>query len=79
MIESLVLIKGKSGHEEELGIDSLDIIHLTNAKQLVIGSAPGFGLILHVAADSPADLGNALLKFAKSPLVAGISTLWSGS
>lgn len=69
MIESLILIEGKSVKTEALGIS------LANAKQLVIGSAPNFGVILHVAANSPADLGNALLDFAKVPGVAGILTL----
>jgi len=69
MIQSLVLIEGKSVKKETLGIS------LTNAKQLVIGSAPGFGVILHVAANSPADLGNALLALAKVPSVTGVLTL----
>jgi hypothetical protein len=69
MIESLVLIEGKSVKEEALRIS------LSNAKQLVIGSAPGFGVILHVAATSLDDLGNALLDFAKVPGVSGVLTL----
>ena len=50
-------------------------ISLMNAKQLVIGNAPGFGMILHVAANTPADLGNALLEFAKVQGVTGVITL----
>ena len=69
MIESLVLIEGKSVKEEALRIS------LSNAKQIVIGSAPGFGVILHVAATSLDDLGNALLDFAKVPDVSGVLTL----
>ncbi|HET8674407.1 MAG TPA: hypothetical protein VFO63_01365 [Blastocatellia bacterium] len=69
MIESLVLIEGKSVKEEALRIS------LSNAKQIVIGSAPGFGVILHVAATSLDDLGNALLDFAKVPGVSGVLTL----
>jgi len=69
MIISLVLIEGTSVKEETLGIS------LANAKQLVIGSAPGFGVILHVAANSPADLGNALLAFARVPDVTGVLPL----
>ena len=69
MIESLVLIEGKSVKEEALRIS------LSNAKQMVIGSAPGFGVILHVAATSLDDLGNALLDFAKVPGVSGVLTL----
>ena len=69
MIQSLVLIEGKNVKKETLKIP------LMNAKQLVIGSAPGFGVILHVAANSPDDLGNALLAFAKVPGVTGVLTL----
>ena len=69
MIESLVLIEGKSVKEEALRIS------LGNAKQIVIGSAPGFGVILHVAATSLDDFGNALLDFAKVPGVSGVLTL----
>ncbi|MBD0353485.1 MAG: hypothetical protein ICV65_20265 [Flavisolibacter sp.] len=69
MIESLVLIEGKSVKQEALNIS------LMNAKQLVMGNAPGFGIILHVAANSPADLGKALLEFAKVQGVTGVITL----
>ena len=69
MIESLVLIEGESLKEETL------MISLTNAKQLVIGSAHRFGVILHVAANSPDDLGKALVEFAKVAGVTGVLTL----
>jgi hypothetical protein len=69
MIESLVLIEGAGVKEENLRIS------LANAKQLVIGSAPGYGVILHIAATTPNDLGKALLKFAKVPDVSGVLTL----
>jgi len=69
MIESIVLIEGKSVKTEALKIS------LSNAKQIVIGSTPGFGVILHVAANSSADLGNALLAFSKIPDVTGVLTL----
>jgi hypothetical protein len=69
MIESLILIEGKKVKKETL------MISLSNAKQLVVGSAPGFGIILHVAANSTADLGKALLAFAKVPGVTGVITL----
>ena len=69
MTESLILIEGKSVKEEALRIS------LMNAKQLVIGNAPGFGTILHVAANTPADLGKALLEFAKVQGVTGVITL----
>lgn len=51
------------------------MISLANAKQLVIGTAPSFGFILHVAASSHEDLGNALLDFAKVEGVTSIVTL----
>ncbi len=69
MTEAIILIEGKSVKEEALWIS------LMNAKQLVIGNAPGFGVILHVAANAPADLGNALLEFAKVKGVTGVITL----
>lgn len=69
MTESLVLIEGKNVREENLRIS------LANAKQLVIGNAPGFGVMLHIAANSPEDLGQALLEFAKVPDVTGVIPL----
>jgi hypothetical protein len=69
MINSLILIEGKRVKKETLGIS------LSNAKQVVIGSSPGFGVILHVAANSTDDLGNALLAFTKVPHVTGVLTL----
>jgi hypothetical protein len=69
MIESLVLIEGNGVKKEALRIP------LSNAKQVVIGSAPRFGVILHVAANSPGDLSKALLAFAKVPGVTGVLTL----
>lgn len=68
MIQSLILIEG-SVNKEALTIS------LSNAKQLVIGNPPGFGWILHVAANSNADLGKALLAFGKIPGVTGVVTL----
>ena len=69
MVESLVLIEGNKVREENLRIS------LANAKQLVIGNALGFGVVLHIAANSPEDLGNALLEFAKVPDVTGVVPL----
>ena len=69
MIESLVLIEGESVKRESLGIS------LMNAKQIIIGNALGFGTILHVAANSSTDLGNALLEFAQIPGVENVLTL----
>ena len=70
MIESLILLEGQNLNEETLGSVSLG-----NAKQLVVGSIPGGGVILHVAADSPAYLGAALLEFAQVPGVTKVLTL----
>jgi hypothetical protein len=68
MIQSLVQIEGNV-KKEALGIS------LSNAKQLVVGRVPGDGWILHIAANSAADLGKALLKFAQVPGVTGVITL----
>ena len=48
---------------------------LGNAKQVVVGNAYGFGVVLHLAADSPADLSNALRECAQVPGVTGVLTL----
>jgi len=69
MIESLILIEGKKVSEENLRIS------LANAKQLIIGKAPGFGVVIHIAANSPDDLRNALIDFAKIKNVKGVDTL----
>ena len=70
MIESLILLEGPDLSEE-----TLRSVSLGNAKQLVVGSIPSGGVILHVAADSPADLGTAPLEFAQVPGVAKVLTL----
>ena len=70
MMLSLVLIEGQNVSEE-----TLRSVSLGNAKQLVVGNAYGFGVILHVAADTPADLANAFLEFAQVPGVTGVLTL----
>jgi hypothetical protein len=70
MIESLILIEGQNLNEE-----TLRSISLGNAKQLVVGRVPGSGVILHVAADSPAYLGTALLDFAQIPGAKKVLTL----
>ncbi len=70
MILSLVLIEGKKVSKE-----TLKSLSLGNAKQLVVGNAYGFGVILHIAAESPVDLGNALREFAQVPGVTGVVTL----
>ncbi len=70
MILSLVLIEGQSVNEE-----TLRSLSLGNAKQLVVGDAYGFGVILHISAVTPVDLGNALRDFAQVPGVTRILTL----
>lgn len=70
MIESLMLIEGRSVQEDALRIS------LMNAKELIIGNAPGFGVVLHVAANSLEDFGKALLEFAKVQGVTGVVTLF---
>jgi hypothetical protein len=69
MILSLVLIEGKNVDQGDLRIS------LGSAKQLVVGKAEGFGVILHIAAQSPADLGIALQKLAQVKNVTGVLTL----
>jgi hypothetical protein len=70
MVESWVLIEGQGVDAEKLRS-----VSLANAKQLVVGSVPGSGTILHVAGNSAADIGNALLKFAEVPGVKAATPL----
>ena len=70
MLLSLVLIEGKN-----VSAETLRSVSLGNAKQLVVGNAHGFGVILHIAADSPVYLGNALREFAQVKGVTGVVTL----
>lgn len=73
MIESLVLIEVQQG--QNVSEETLRGVSLMNAKHLVVGEAPGIGVILHVAANSPDDLNNALVQFAQVPGVAEVLTL----
>jgi hypothetical protein len=70
MVLSLVLIEGQNVSRE-----TLRTVSLGNAKQLIIGSAEGFGTILHVAAESLVYFDNALHKFAQVPGVTGVLAL----
>jgi hypothetical protein len=70
MVLSLVMIEGQN-----VSTEALRSLSLGNAKQLVVGDASGFGTILHIAADSSADLGDALRAFAQVPGVTGVVTL----
>ncbi len=69
MIESLILIEGANVKEENLWIS------LQNALQLIIGKDLRFGIVIQIAANSPDDLRNALIEFAKVPDVTGVVTL----
>jgi hypothetical protein len=70
MIESLILVEGRNVNEE-----TLRSVSLGNAKQLVVGRVPEGGVVLHVAATTPADLGDAVLKFGQVPNVTQVWTL----
>ncbi|WP_373499950.1 hypothetical protein [Desulfococcus sp.] len=70
MILSLGMIEGQNFSE-----DVLWSLSLGNAKQLLVGSAYGFGAILHIAAEDADDLGNSLREFAKLQGVTGVVTL----
>jgi hypothetical protein len=70
MIEGLILIEGINLSEE-----ALRSLSLGNALQLVVGNVPGGGVVLHVAADSDAYFGAALLKFSQVPGVTKVVTL----
>lgn len=70
MVLSLVLIEG-----QDVSREILRCLSLGNAKQLVIGSAEGFGVILHIAAESLVDFDNALRELARISGVTGLLTL----
>lgn len=70
MLQGWVLIE-----EHNLNQEALRGLSLMNAKHLVVGSVPGSGVMVHVAASSPADLGKALLEFAQLPGVSKVLTL----
>ena len=72
MIESLILVEGRNVWDS---IETLRGLSLANAKQVVVGYVPDVGVVLHVAASTPADLGAALLEFAQVPNVAQVLTL----
>lgn len=70
MILSLVLIEGQNVDGE-----ALRSVSLGNAKQLVVGYGAEFGVILHIAAESPIDFSNAVQTFAQVPGVTRLLTL----
>jgi hypothetical protein len=70
MIESLVSIDGSA-----VDLETLRGVSLSNAKQIVLGFASQFGIVVHIAATSPTDLSNALIKFGQIPGVTRVLTL----
>lgn len=51
-------------------------INLSNAKHLNIGTAPGFGSIVHIAANTPEDFEKAFLEFSKMEKVVSVVALF---
>lgn len=70
LVESLILIEGQTVSEQTLGG-----LPLRNALQLVVGKAVGFGVILHLTAESPLYFSQALQEFAGVPGVDRVVTL----
>ncbi len=70
MVESVMLIDGSNVDDGKLRSVSLG-----NAKQLVWGRFGGTGVVLHVAATTPADLENAILRFSGEAGVTSVITL----
>jgi hypothetical protein len=70
MVQGLILVEGQN-----VSVETLRSTSLENALHLVIGRAPEFGVILHIAANTPIDLNNALNKFTQVSGVTGILTL----
>ena len=64
--ENLILIQGNNLKNEDL------MISFMCAKQIIVGSAPSFGIILHLAAESPEYLREALVDLSKIPNVTGL-------
>ena len=70
MIESVLLLDGNGIDDEKLRS-----VSLADAKQLVWGRFGGTGVVLHVAATTPADLQKAILQFSDQTAVTGVVTL----
>lgn len=70
MHSSLVLIEG-----DDVAADDLRSASLANALQIVIGNAPDYGHLLHIAATSADDLQAAVQRFANVAGVTGVITL----
>ncbi|MFN0139749.1 MAG: hypothetical protein ACKVQW_06645 [Pyrinomonadaceae bacterium] len=70
MVGSLILIESEFSVKEEALKFSL-----MNAKQIVIGRIAAMGWVVHVGANTHADLGKAILEFSQVPGVTGVVTL----
>jgi hypothetical protein len=69
MVASLVLVEGEKVIGENL------FIPLTNVDEVLIGSADGFGHLVHFVAKSTSDLDAAVRALATVPNVTGVLTL----
>ena len=69
MVASLVLVEGEKVIGENL------FIPLTNVGEVLIGSADGFGHLVHFVANSTSDLDAAVRALATVPNVTGVLTL----
>jgi hypothetical protein len=70
MIKGLVLVEGQNINEE-----TLRSLSLGNAKQLIVGSASEFGVILDVTAETSTHLANALIDITQVSGVSGAMML----
>jgi hypothetical protein len=70
IVRGLYLVEGKNLKEEDFRGGGL-----ASAKQIVIGTAPGFGIVLHIAANDHKFLEKAVLKFSQVAGVTRITTL----
>ena len=70
MVESVLLIDGSNVDDGKLRS-----VSLANAKQLVWGRLAGTGVVLHVAATTPADLEKAIFTFSGEAGVTSVMTL----
>ncbi|MDT5232697.1 MAG: hypothetical protein QOI39_3197 [Mycobacterium sp.] len=69
MIATLVLVEGEKVIGENL------FIPLTDVDEVLVGSADGFGHLVHLVAKSTSDLDGAVRGLAEVPNVTGVLTL----
>jgi uncharacterized protein (UPF0371 family) len=67
---AILLVVGNRVEQE-----ALRSLSLQNAKQLLMGDAPEFGVLLHVAATTAEDMNRAISEFAQVEGVTAVSTL----